>query len=149
MNINFTLINEFLSFLIFFVFSFIFIFPKIINIINYNDLNDFKNKIFLNYNKTLENNLIKKIFIIEFEIQKQFDKNIKNINNNILKKKIFLLDIIILEKNFFIKKIKKIFNLINYNYIKNFYNELKINFVQIFKKIFNNIINYNKEFIII
>ncbi|ATX33434.1 hypothetical protein CUN91_00495 [Candidatus Carsonella ruddii] len=149
MNINFTLINEFLSFLIFFVFSFIFIFPKIINIINYNDLNDFKNKIFLNYNKTLENNLIKKIFIIEFEIQKQFDKNIKNINNNILKKKNFLLDIIILEKNFFIKKIKKIFNLINYNYIKNFYNELKINFVQIFKKIFNNIINYNKEFIII
>ncbi|WP_433927851.1 hypothetical protein [Candidatus Carsonella ruddii] len=149
MNINFTLINEFFSFIIFFIFSFIFVFPKMINIINLNELIHFKNEIFINYNKTLENNFIKKLIFIEFKIKENIDNFIKNINNIIYNKKNILINIILLEKNFLMKKIKKIIGEINYNFIKNFSIELKKIFLKSFKKIYNEIIIYNNEFIII
>ncbi|XOD38989.1 MAG: hypothetical protein ACAF48_00025 [Candidatus Carsonella ruddii] len=149
MNINFTLVNEFLSFLIFFIFSFVFLFPKIISIINCEDLINFKNKTFLNYNKTLENSFLKKIIIIEIEIKKNFENNINNINNIIICKKNILFNSILLEKNLFLKKIKLIFNIVNHNFIKIFSFKIKTNFLKSFKKIFNDFIDYNKEFIII
>ncbi|AQU89423.1 hypothetical protein [Candidatus Carsonella ruddii] len=149
MNINFTLVNEFLSFLIFFIFSFVFLFPKIISIINCEDLINFKNKIFLNYNKTLENSFLKKIIVIEIEIKKNFESNINNINNIIIYKKNILFNSILLEKNLFLKKIKLIFNIINRNFIKIFSFKIKTNFLKSFKKIFNDFIDYNKEFIIL
>ncbi|UNB92077.1 hypothetical protein ACJEC8_00100 [Candidatus Carsonella ruddii] len=149
MNINFTLINEIISFIFFFIFFLTFIFPKIIDQINDQDIYFFQNKIFLNYNKTFNNKLFKKIIFIEQNIKNNVKIIIEDINNILIKKIFFLKNSISIEKKFIINKIKKKIGVININFIYNFIYEIKIYFLKSFKKIYNEIINYNNDFILI
>ncbi|QLK13978.1 hypothetical protein V7Z36_00025 [Candidatus Carsonella ruddii] len=148
MNINFTILNEIISFMVFFVFSCIFVFPEIIK--NNNDFEtlNFKNQIFSKYNKTFINKIELKIILLEFFINNELKVFFKNINNIIEVKKTKLIQTILLEKDFLIKQIKKIlkFNYLKYTYI--FFQELKTSFLKSFKKIYLEIINYNNEFLV-
>ncbi|AFP83860.1 hypothetical protein [Candidatus Carsonella ruddii] len=148
MNFDFTLINEFISFIIFFYFSSFYIFPIILNIINDNNINNFKNKSFIKFNQTIENKLNNYLIKKEILIKKNNNFFIKNINNFFLKKKQDFLNFIILEKKNILNKISIIFKLKKEYLIKNFFFNLKLSIIKSFNNIYNEILNYNNEFII-
>ncbi|BCG49222.1 hypothetical protein [Candidatus Carsonella ruddii] len=148
MNINFTILNEIISFLAFFVFSCIFVFPEIIK--NNNDFEtlNFKNQIFSKCNKTFINKIEAKINLLEFFINNELKIFLKNINNIIEVKRDKLILTILLEKDFLIKQIKKILKFNYLRYIDIFFQELRTSFLKSFKKIYIEIINYNNEFLV-
>ncbi|WMC19869.1 MAG: hypothetical protein NVS86_00030 [Candidatus Carsonella ruddii] len=148
MNFNFTLINEFISFIIFFYFSCFFIFPIITKILNKYNLNNLKNNSFIKFNQTLENNLIKNLYIIENKIKDKINFVLYYINNIFFKKKDNLLDFFLIEKEKIFNKINILFKKKKNNLIKRIFVKLKLSFVKSFKDIYNEIINYNNEFII-
>ncbi|WMC20464.1 MAG: hypothetical protein PNH44_00025 [Candidatus Carsonella ruddii] len=148
MNFNFTLINEFISFIIFFYFSCFFIFPIAIKILNKYNLNNLKNNSFIKFNQTLENNLIKNLYIIETKLKNQINNIFYFINSVFYKKKDNLLDFILIEKEKIFNKINILFKKKKENLIKKIFVKLKSSFVKSFKDIYNDIINYNNEFII-
>ncbi|AFP83670.1 F0F1-type ATP synthase B subunit [Candidatus Carsonella ruddii CS isolate Thao2000] len=148
MKINFTLINEFFSFFFFFLFSYKKIFPIFLKNINKNNFYYFKNIILIKYFKTIKNKIDIYFFEKELKIKKNIFFYLKKINDvlNIEKKKIFFL--IENEKKFLKKKILLILKNFNIKNINNFLKKIKISFLISFKKIFKEIILYNKEFII-
>ncbi|AFP83480.1 hypothetical protein [Candidatus Carsonella ruddii] len=148
MKINFTLINEFFSFLFFFLFSYKKIFPIFLTNINKNNFYYFKNIILIKYFKTIKNKIDIYFIQKELKIKNNIFFYLKKIDNifNIEKKKFFFLiknEKIILKKKILI--ILKNFNIKNINF---FLNKIKISFLISFKKIFKEIILYNNEFII-
>ncbi|WGS66674.1 hypothetical protein MEJ65_00030 [Candidatus Carsonella ruddii] len=148
MNFNFTLINEFISFVIFFYFSCFYIFPLIIKTLNNFSLNDFKNKSFIKFNQTLENKLIKNLILIEKKIKKNTNIFLNLLNNVIYTKKTDLLNLSIIEKQKILNKINILFKIKKNKLLIFFLNSLKLSFIKSFKNVYNEILNYNNEFII-
>ncbi|XZR52597.1 MAG: hypothetical protein ACM3Q7_00030 [Candidatus Carsonella ruddii] len=148
MNFNFTLINEFISFIIFFYFSCFFIFPIIIKTLNNYNLNNFKNKSFIKFNQTLENKLIKNLFLIEKKLKNKTNIILDFINNTFFLKKNNLSNLLTIEKKIIFNEINILFKIKKNKLIKIFFNKLKLSFTKSFKNIYNEILNYNNEFII-
>ncbi|BFI90824.1 hypothetical protein [Candidatus Carsonella ruddii] len=148
MNFNFTLINEFISFIFFFFFSCFFIFPFIIKLLNNFSLIDFKNKSFIKFNQTLENKLIRYLFLIESELKNKTDIILDLMNNIFYKKKDNLSYLISVEKKKIFIEINKLFKSEQIKMIKKFFNSVKLSFVRSFKNVYNEILNYNNEYII-
>ncbi|WMC19272.1 MAG: hypothetical protein NVS84_00030 [Candidatus Carsonella ruddii] len=148
MNFNFTLINEFISFIIFFYFSCFYVFPFIVKTLNNFNLNDFKNKSFIKFNQTLENKLIKSLILIEKKIITQTNIFLELVNNTLFIKRNNLLNFSTIEKQKIFNKIKILFKIQKNELLGIFLNELKLSFIKSFKNIYNEILNYNNEFII-
>ncbi|MGK2930986.1 MAG: hypothetical protein ACSLEG_00025 [Candidatus Carsonella ruddii] len=149
MNLNFNLINEIISFFFFYFFFKIFIYPKIIKNINNYNVYYYKNKIFLKYNKTFNNFLKNNFLFIEKQIKNSIKIIIENVNIHIFKKKIILKKILSIKKKQNINKLKK--NIKNFHFFlfKNFIYKIKIFFLKSYKKIYNEIIIYNNNFILL
>lgn len=148
MNFNYSIISEFLSFLTFFIFSYFFIYPLLIVNINNFNIENFKNKVYLNYNKTLYNKFIFELKKLEFFFKENIFFHCNNLCDELSKKKNIFLDMIISEKNYFLKYFKnKIFLKYNF-YIKNKFFDIKKVIVKSFKNVYNELINYNNEFIV-
>ncbi|MGP4128072.1 MAG: hypothetical protein ACTXNS_00025 [Candidatus Carsonella ruddii] len=148
MNFNFTLINEFISFIIFFYFSCFYIFPLIIKTLNNFNLNDFKNQSFIKFSQTLENKLVESLIFTENLIKNQTNIFLNLINDIFYIKKDNLLNLSTIEKQKIFNKINILFKSQKNKLLGTFLNELKISFIKSFKNIYNEILNYNNEFII-
>lgn len=148
MNINLTIINEFCSFIIFFYFSCYFILPNFVNVLNENNLFNFKNRIFLKFNKTLNNKFLSFLKKKEHNIKNNINYVINNNKFNLNLKKHDLLNLIKIEKKYIFNIIKNILKKNKLILIKNFMNELKKIFFKTFKNIYNELLQYNNEFII-
>ncbi|XZR53006.1 MAG: hypothetical protein ACM3Q5_00030 [Candidatus Carsonella ruddii] len=148
MTFNFTLINEFISFIIFFYFSCFYIFPLIIKTLNNFNLNDFKNKSFIKFNQTLENKLIKNLILIEKKIKTKNNIFLNLINNILFIKQNNIINLSIIEKQKILNNFNILFKIKKNKLFKNFLKLLKISFTKSFKNIYNEILNYNNEFII-
>ncbi|MFI4878648.1 MAG: hypothetical protein ACH6QP_00055 [Candidatus Carsonella ruddii] len=149
MNLNFNLINEIISYIFFFIFFKIFIYSKIIKSINIYNVYYYKNKFFLKYNKTFNNFLKKKFLLIEKKTKKTIKIIINDINLFLLKKNLVLEKILLIEKKKSINKLKKNIKILNLFLFKNFIYKIKHIFLKSFKKIYNEIIIYNNNFILL
>ncbi|AFP84052.1 F0F1-type ATP synthase B subunit [Candidatus Carsonella ruddii HT isolate Thao2000] len=148
MNFNFTFINEFLSFIVFFYFSNFYIFPIILNILNNNNIKEFKKNSLIKFNQTIENKIINYLIKKEINIKKNINFYTNIINNIFLKKKKDFFNFCLIEKHNIISKIFIIFKLKKEIFIKKFFLKLKNSIIKSFKNIYNEILNYNNEFII-
>ncbi|XRA05429.1 MAG: hypothetical protein ACN6LP_00025 [Candidatus Carsonella ruddii] len=149
MNINFNLINEIISYIFFFIFFKIFIYPKIIKSINNYNIYYYKNKFFLKYNKTFNNFLKNKILFMEKKTKTTIKIIINDINLFLIKKKIILKKILLIEKKKIINKLKKNIKILNLFLFKNCIYKIKYIFLKSYKKIYNEIIIYNNNFILL
>ncbi|MGK2915990.1 MAG: hypothetical protein ACSLEH_00025 [Candidatus Carsonella ruddii] len=149
MNLNFNLINELISYIFFFIFFKVFIYPKMIKIINNYNIYYYKNIFFLKYNKTFNNFLKKKFLFIEKQTKNSIEIIINNINLFLFKKKILLKKILLIEKKKIVNKLKKNIKKINLFLFKNFVYKIKYIFLKSYKKIYNEIIIYNNNFILL
>ncbi|MFI4870073.1 MAG: hypothetical protein ACH6QM_00370 [Candidatus Carsonella ruddii] len=149
MNLNFNLINELISYIFFFIFFKIFIYPKIIKSINNYNIYYYKNILFLKYNKTF-NNFLKKTFLFKENQTKNYIKIIiDDINLFLFKKKIILKKILLFEKKKIINKLKKNIKKINLFLFKKLIYKIKYIFLKSYKKIYNEIIIYNNNFVLL
>ncbi|MFI4883704.1 MAG: hypothetical protein ACH6QQ_00635 [Candidatus Carsonella ruddii] len=149
MNLNFNLINELISYIFFFIFFKIFFYPKIIKIINNYNLYYYKNNFFLKYNKTFNNFLQKKFLFLEKQTKNSIKIIINDVNLFLFTKKIIFKKILLIEKKKNINKLKKNIKKINLFLFKNFIFKIKYIFFKSYKKIYNEIIIYNNNFILL
>ncbi|MFI4883872.1 MAG: hypothetical protein ACH6QK_00620 [Candidatus Carsonella ruddii] len=149
MNLNFNLINELISYIFFFIFFKIFIYPKIIKSINNYNIYYYKNFFFLKYNKTFNNFLKKKFLFIEKQTKNSIKIIINDINLFLFKKKTILKQILLIEKKKIINEFKKNTKKINLLLFKNFIYKIKNIFLKSYKKIYNEIVIYNNNFILL
>ncbi|MFI4913455.1 MAG: hypothetical protein ACH6QR_00390 [Candidatus Carsonella ruddii] len=149
MNLNFNLINEIISYIFFFIFFKIFIYPKIIKSINKYNIYYYKNNFFIKYNKTFNNFLKNKFLFMEKQTKKSIKIIINEINILLAKKKILLKKILIIEKKKTINKLKNNIKILNLFLFKKFIYKIKYIFLKSYKKIYNEIIIYNNNFILL
>ncbi|MFI4847147.1 MAG: hypothetical protein ACH6QJ_00645 [Candidatus Carsonella ruddii] len=149
MNLNFNLINEIISYIFFFIFFKIFIYPKIIKSINKYNIYYYKNIFFIKYNKTFNNFLKNKFLFMEKQTKKSIKIIINEINIFLAKKKILIKKILIIEKKKTINKFKNNIKILNLFLFKKFIYKIKYIFLKSYKKIYNEIIIYNNNFILL